>query len=472
MSSFSKWFVCIAVIGLVSPYSLLGDEIDDFVQTERQRQKVPGIAVLVVEDGKPTKMRGYGLANVEHKVPVKGETIFQSGSIGKQFTAAGILLLAEDGKLDIDDPLKKHFAEAPESWGNITVRHLLNHTSGLKDYGHEVDFRKDYTEDELLEVMMKQPFDFEPGDRWSYSNSGYVVLGILISKLTGEHWGAYLQERVLKPAGMETARVISESDIVLNRAAGYTRFNGKLQNQEWVAPTWLSTGDGALYFSVKDLFAWDKALRTRKIFNAETYIAWWTPVRLNDGSTYPYGLGWSLQEQRGQPIIGHGGAWQGFRTSIARYEKQDLTIAVLANSANAQPDAIVKGIAGLVNKQLELPDPATPGVDPDTDRTLQIKALLEAWSASQSHALMTSKLAKVDAENHRESFGRNRLADTLKNTKDFYWLTNDVVDGAGIQRRGEVIQRISYFGLETEKETLGFRVYFNAEEQVADFIRY
>ena len=214
-----------------------------------------------MRDGKVVKRQGYGSANLEHDVPVTADTIFQSGSMGKMFTAAGVLLLAEDGKLRLDDPLARHFPGGPASWHRIRIRHLLSHTSGLKDYGDEFDFRKDYTEDELLAVMEKLPLEFEPGTQWSYSNSGYLVLGLLTSKLAGKHWSEFQGERIFAPLGMKTTRVISERELVPHRSAGYELDEkGEVKNQDWVSPSLNTCADGALYFSVNDLAAWERAL--------------------------------------------------------------------------------------------------------------------------------------------------------------------------------------------------------------------
>ena len=226
-------FVLVCVVGavLVWPVGLAADEVDDYLEAQLDEHDIPGLALLVVQDGKVTRMTGYGLANVEHEIPVTQQTIFQSGSVGKMFTAAGLLLLAEDGKVSLDDSLAKHFPGAPSAWHRMTVRHLLSHTSGMHDYdlvakgdgsgGDTLDLRRDYDEDELLASMMGEPLDFEPGSQWSYSNSGYVVAGVLISKITGKHWSEFLTERVFLPAGMKTTSTISERRIVKHRSGGY-----------------------------------------------------------------------------------------------------------------------------------------------------------------------------------------------------------------------------------------------------------
>ncbi|HEY0729425.1 MAG TPA: serine hydrolase domain-containing protein [Pyrinomonadaceae bacterium] len=218
-------------------------KVDDYIRAEMKAQQIPGLSLAVINNGEIVLARGYGLANIEHQAPVKPETIFQSGSIGKQFTATAIMLLVEDGKLSVDDNITKYIANSPESWNKITVRHLLTHTSGMGDYPKDFDMRRDYTEDDLVQMIKTVPLAFQPGEKYSYSNLAYVMLGVLIRKVSGKFYGDFLQERVFKPLDMSTARVISEADIVVNRAAGYRVVNGQLKNQNWVSPSLNTTAD-------------------------------------------------------------------------------------------------------------------------------------------------------------------------------------------------------------------------------------
>src|SRR5438128_2212772 len=249
--------------GFASPVcaqSPIATRVDDYIKAEMQRQRIPGLSLAVIKDGQIILARGYGFANVELQVPVKPETIFQSGSMGKQFTATAVMMLVEAGKLSLADPITKFFSDAPDSWKIITVRHLLTHTAGTTDYPRDFDFRRDYTEDELLKRAEVIPLSFQPGEKWSYSNLGYVLLGILIHKVSGQFYGDFLQERVFRPLGLTTARIISEADIVPNRAAGYRLVKGELKNQDWVSPSLNTTADGALYLTVYDMAKWDAAL--------------------------------------------------------------------------------------------------------------------------------------------------------------------------------------------------------------------
>lgn len=330
----------------------LTKRVDDFVTAEMQKQRIPGISLAVVRNGEIIHVKGYGFANVEHQVPVKPETIFQSGSVGKQFTATAVMMLVEDGKLRLDDKISKYLPLAPKSWKDITVRHLLTHTAGTTDYPDDFDFRRDYTEDELVKRAGVIPLEFKPGEKHRYSNLGYAMLGVVIGKVAGKFYGDFLEDRIFKPLRMDTAGIISEADIIPNRAAGYRLVKGELKNQEWVSPTINTTADGSLYITVLDMAKWDAALYTDKLLKRSSFDQMWTPSKLNDGKSHPYGFGWALAEVRGHRLIVHGGAWQGFKSFIARYVDDKLTIIVFANLAQATLETIVRGVVAIYNPEL------------------------------------------------------------------------------------------------------------------------
>lgn len=334
---------------------LVRSKVDEYVKAEMQKQQIPGLSLAVMKDGRIILVKGYGLANVEHQVPVEPETVFQSGSVGKQFTATAVMMLVEEGKVSLDNSIARYFPDAPESWQKITVRHLLTHTGGMTDYPRDFDYRRDCTEDELFKTIKAIPLAFQPGDKWSYSNLGYVTLGILIHKVSGTFYGDFLQERIFKPTRMTTARIISEEDIIPKRAAGYRLVNGELKNQEWVSPLVNTTADGALYLTVYDMAKWDAALYTEKLLKKSSLEQMWTAVKLNNGKTENYGFGWSLDEVRGHRIIQHGGAWQGFKAHIARYVNDKLTVVLFVNQIQSNPGKIAQGIAAIYNADLEPP---------------------------------------------------------------------------------------------------------------------
>jgi CubicO group peptidase (beta-lactamase class C family) len=316
------------------------------------RQHIPGLALLVARSGEIVRAQGFGFSNVELRVPVKPETVFQSGSMGKQFTATAVMMLVEEGKVSLDDSITKYVPEAPAAWKPVTVRNLLSHTGGFTDYPNNFNFRKDRTEEELLKIVAAIPLAFPPGTKWSYSNLGYLTLGILIHRVTGNFYGEMLQARIFQPLGMNTTRIMNEADIVPNRAAGYRLVKGQLKNQEWVSPTLNTTADGSLYFSILDLAKWDAALYTEKLLKRSSLEQMWTVVKLNNGqpNSGDYGFGWEIQSIHGHRVIGHGGAWQGFETHISRYVDDKLTVVVLSNLAGADPGKIADYVAELYIK--------------------------------------------------------------------------------------------------------------------------
>jgi CubicO group peptidase (beta-lactamase class C family) len=325
------------------------DEVARFVRAEMERQQTPGLALLVSRQGKPIRVEGFGLSNVELHVPVKAETIFQSGSVGKQFTATAVMMLVEAGKVGLEDPLIRYFPEAPPWWKEVTVRELLSHTAGFTDYPDDFDMRKDYSELELLKIVAAIPPAYPPGTKWSYSNLGYLTLGILIHRVTGEFYGDFLQRKLFKPLDMSTTRIINEADIISNRAAGYRLIDGHLKNQEWVSPTVNTTADGSLYFSVLDLAKWDAALYTEKLLKRASLQRMWTVATLGDGkpNSGNYGFGWFVSSKGGHRVVEHEGQWQGFETQISRYLDEGLTVVVLTNLAEAKPERIADGVAAM-----------------------------------------------------------------------------------------------------------------------------
>ena len=364
--------------------------IESFITAEMARSQIPGLALAVVKDSRVVMARGFGLANVEHQVPVGTDTVFQSGSMGKQFTATAVMLLAEDGKLSLDDPVERFLAPVPESWRGITVRHLLSHTSGMQDYPDSYDLRRDYTEDELLAMVKSVPLASAPGERWSYSNLGFVSLGILIGKVSGRFYGDYLADRIFKPLGMSSSRVISEADIVPHRAAGYRLVDGQLKNQAWVSPSVNTTADGSLYLTLDDMLKWEAGLAAGRPLGQAGLARMWTPAPLSGGRTAPYGFGWFTIASGGRRIVFHGGAWQGFKSFIARFPDDGLTVILFANLWDTNEWRIARGVAAACIPQLALG--TTPVAAPDPEpavRGLARKVLRQIWTGTVDGQLFT-----------------------------------------------------------------------------------
>jgi CubicO group peptidase (beta-lactamase class C family) len=379
--------------------------IDTFITNEMARQKIPGLAVGIYSRARILLAKGYGQANIELSVPVKPETIFQSGSVGKQFVSAAIMMLVQEGKLSLDDSITKYFSNAPVAWKSILIANLLSHTSGLSEYESEdrigpkgpFYLRLDFTEDELVTKIEALPAEWAPGDKWAYRNTNYVLLGVLIHKITGKPYYAVLDERIFKPLGMASTRLISERDIIPNRASGYELDEGQLKNQEWVSPTFNSTADGTLYFNILDLAKWDAALYDTRLLKQSSLDRLWTVYPLNDGKPNPagYGFAWEIAKQNDHKRIEHGGAWQGFTCEISRYPDDNLTVVVLTNldAGHSNPALIAHVTAGLVDLPL-LPARLTPIADTQPAIANALAKLLDQVVAGEDiRPQTTSELA-------------------------------------------------------------------------------
>ncbi len=375
LSALPPSLLCLAMLGQTLSPVAHADQVDDWVKREMARQHIPGLALAVVKNGKVVKQKGYGWANLEHKVSVTPDTVFQSGSIGKQFTAAMVQLLEADGKLGFDDLISKHLPDTPKAWEKITIRHLLTHTSGLADPYQKLDFRKDYTDAELIKLEGEIPLLFEPGEKFSYSNMGYHVLGFLCNRVGGRFYGDQMVERLFAPLGMQT-RIINERNLVPHRAAGYDWHKGEWKNQEWVSPGLNTTADGSLYLTIQDLVRWNAALNQDKPLTAAQRKAAITPAKLNNGSSVPYGFGWQLAPQNGRQRISHNGAWQGFTSYIGRFPDDKLSVMLLTNLSGVRIDKIGIGIAALYQPELAQ-RPAKPIDDTEPAVTLQIRTLFQ-----------------------------------------------------------------------------------------------
>ena len=397
------------LLTLTACATAFADPVDDAVLREMKRTNIPGVSVVVLQNGKIVREQGYGLANVEHNVAVTPHTVFQSGSVGKTFTAALVMLLAEDGKLKLDDPISRHLPNTPKAWDTITIRHLLTHTSGLGDPYAKLDFYKNYSDEELIALEASVPVLFAPGDRWAYSNMGYHLLGFICNKAGGKFYGDQLRERIFAPLGMGT-RIISDSAIVPHRAAGYEWIKGALKNQSWVAPKLNTTADGSLYLTARDLALWDMALDGNKILSEKIKLASWTPVKLNDGSTADYGYGWQLGPVNGHRTISHGGSWQGFKAGIERYVDDRLTVIVLANSAAASPAKLVNLVARHYVPSLEIKmakaiadnEPEVTALVRDVVTQLSRGALASAVLSDKAAAVWTPSRVKSVSEQMTE----------------------------------------------------------------------
>lgn len=327
---------------LTAAVAIRADKVDEYLKAEMLKQHIPGVSLAVVKDGKIIKAEGYGLANVELNVPARPETVFKIGSVSKQFISAGILLLIQEGKISLDDSISKFLDGTPDTWKSITVRHLLTHTSGIVREAPGFDPLKIQSDADVIKTAYPLPLRFAPGEKWEYCNVGYFSLAEIIRKVTGKPWGDYLRDALFKPLEMNSTRTTTMTDLVQDRANGYGWREGKYLN----AAIYLALRpSGAFLSSVLDLAKWDAALYTDRLLKQLSREQMWAEVKLNDGSTYPYGFGWELDKIGGHKLKHHGGTLPGFRAEIARFTDDRLTVIVLTNSDNADPGRIALDVA-------------------------------------------------------------------------------------------------------------------------------
>jgi CubicO group peptidase (beta-lactamase class C family) len=333
------------------------------------RPDAPGMSVIVIKAGKVAFKNAYGLADVEARIPNTTRTNFRLASVTKQFTAMAILILMEQGKLRLESRLTDFFPEFPAYGREITVRQLLNHTSGLPDYGGLIPAgQKEQLKDKDVLRILEQQKDgyFPPGSKYEYSNSGYVVLGLIVAKVSGQSFARFLQANIFQPLGMsDTVAYESGISTVRNRAYGYT-FEGDRFRRTDQSLTSATLGDGGIYTSVEDMFRWDQALYTTKLVSASALKQAFTPGKYGNGQTSDYGFGWSIDSVRGFRELSHDGATIGFRTKIVRLPDEKFTIVVLMNRSDGEPGKIANGIARRYLPSLAAPRPPIAKVAPAT----------------------------------------------------------------------------------------------------------
>ncbi len=361
---------------------------DRFVAAEMRAQRIPGVALAVLRHGEPLYVRGYGVATLEHLVAVASDTRFQIGSVGKQFTATLVLQLAREGTLSLDVPLATYLPEIPASWAGVTLRRMLNHQAGIPQLTtpehNLLDLHHEYTDAEYVRLATSLPLDFEPGTDAAYSDTAYVLLGIVVNRVTGRFYGDLLAERVFRPLGMERTQVLSDADIIPGRASGYEKDgDGRLRNQSWVSAALNRTADGSLYSTVLDLARWDAALYGDRVLPQAELERMWS-VDPHYGGQPPllhFGYGWEINTLRGHRVIEYDGNWQGFQAAMARYPDRGLTVIVLTNLSLCRAQQLAHTVAGLFEPEFAHYEVAPR--DPASRLTSQFHALLERVQRDQ-----------------------------------------------------------------------------------------
>ena len=314
----------------------------------------PGVTALVAKDGKVVYRKAFGMANLELGIPMKPENVLEIGSITKQFTAVAILMLEEQGKLSVTDPITTYFPDYPTQGTVITVHQLLNHTSGIRSYTGMSDFQSQARVDmdplTLIDVFKNEPMDFKPGERWLYNNSGYIILGAIIEQVSGMSYAEYIQKNIFDPLGMSNSYYGSKSNIIPNRASGYQPTESGYRNADYLSMT-LPYAAGSLMSTVDDMLIWQNALNSNTLIPRARLEKAFVNTTLNDGSKTNYGYGWSIDEVNGVPSIEHGGGIFGYTTYGLHIPSENVYVAVLHNgNGNSPTDAAVQIAAIAINK--------------------------------------------------------------------------------------------------------------------------
>jgi CubicO group peptidase (beta-lactamase class C family) len=325
----------------------VNSRMDQIMQSYASKQQFIGTA-LVARGGEVLFSKGYGPADVEWDVPNAPNTKFRLGSLTKQFTAASILLLEERGKLSVNDPVKKYLPDAPAAWDKITIFHLLTHTSGIPNFTSFPDYPKlepfPATAKELVARFQDKPLEFAPGEKWNYSNSGYVLLGYLIEKITGGTYQKFVNENIFTPLGMKDSGYDSNTAVISHRASGYAHGPNGLENAGYVNMT-VPLSAGGLYSTTEDLLKWEQGLFGGKLLSAASLEKMTTPFKNN----YAFGVG--VEDRAGHKVISHNGGIEGFNTQLEYYPADKLTVAVLANVQGAPLGPITSQLAAVAHGQ-------------------------------------------------------------------------------------------------------------------------
>ena len=333
--------------------------IDEYIEDIIAEKQIPGISVAVVKEGKPLLIKGYGIANLEHSILATPKTVYEIASVGKTFTATIIMMLVEEGVVELDGAIATYLDNIPSAWHSVTIRQILSHQSGLPGYT-EVDnywkdiIRYDLSQTEIIDLVRDLPLRFQPGEYFSYDNTGYYLLGMMLQQLTDRSYADLMQERLFKPLGMNSTKMNDPKEIVPHRASGYRLPNNKLVNKPYYSPSVTYSAGGHLS-SVEDMAKYEQELFNPTLLRQSTLDLMWTPhfsVHKKNWQQQGYvgysiaGLGWFIPNYQHKRVIVHNGSIVGFASNITRFIDDGITVILFCNLDKiVRPDAIAKEIA-------------------------------------------------------------------------------------------------------------------------------
>ncbi len=414
--------IILFLLGFVS--TARADWIDKFVGEQIKQRKIPGLSVAVIRDGKVIKAAGYGFANLELQTPATKDTVYEIGSISKQLASEALMLLVEDGKINLDDSIRKHLPlNAPEIWQKITVRNLLNHTSGLKDWTEvkEFSYRREYSAEEFIDLVKSFPLRFEPNENWLYSNTNLPLIGIIVEKASGKSFEDFVNERIIKPLNFPSIRFKHQEDVVANRAAGYVLRNGVWKNGEPFRPKIIAPSGGILASAV-DLAKWWEAVLKGRVVKQMSLEQMLMPAKLNDGRNVNHGFAFFTDSFNGHKMIHHHGSTVGgFGSVVRHFPKENLTIAIIGNleDGGVGPEYISKRVANFY-----IPGAFVGGLKEviDVNQTEKSLQVLKNIADNRTPETLSANYASKISETFRK-----QLAENIKEMKSFVYLGNEKI---------------------------------------------
>jgi len=409
------------------------DAVDDLVRSRMQERNIPGAAIAVLRGGKLVKKKAYGLASVEFDVPVTEDTVFEIGSVSKQMTAAGIMLLVEDGKVRLDERISAYLPNTPEAWKDVTVRHLLTHTSGIKSYtsldGFELSRRVKI--DGFIKQLSPHPLEFTPGEKNVYSNSGYNLLAYIIETQSGKPYMEFMRERIFTPLGMTRTWERNPLHIIKRRATGYETRDGKLIGRDGNLTDLM--GAGSIVSTINDMIRWEEALRGNEFLKPASRAEVWKQFQFNGGDMSPYGFGWRISDVRGHKLIGHTGQTAGFGAAIFRYVENDLSVIALTNLGElGMGGMLATGIAKIYLPTMSLKK-IKKNSDDDPVRSARFRSALERRLANDADSNdLTAELHR-SVTNARARAVNDRIR-SLGPIRSFDYVETETLNGTTIYR--------------------------------------
>ena len=434
-------------------------DIDAQMERVFRMQKLPSLAYAIVEDGKIRHQRVWGDANLETTAKANTETVYEIGSMSKQFTAAAILLLQEDGKLKLDDTLEQHLPKCPELWKSITIRQALSHTAGLKEYLATFSAIRTETlrSDDMIAKMATMPLDFEPGTAWSYSNLGYLVATLIVERHAGKKLDEFLKERIFTPLKMDNTSSSQPDKVIANRARGYTFTGKEYRNAPIINPS-LASGAGYLLSTLGDIAKWEAALQQGKVFKqTESQTEFFKEVNFKSGQGSGYALGWFVGQDKGRPVIEHGGNTVGFSVNLFRLPKEKLAIVTLTNGGGFNP--------GTANRQalVSLEPSYNPSIRKETDptprQTAELALLLRRWARANYDESMFDPSYSSMLKTLRGTSLRQAFVGIGKSLKTVRYLDEET---SGDQRRAR-------YALELANATMVMEIGWTKADKIIDF---